>query len=166
MDLAQRVFPVSGGLPVNQRPKQRLAYRSVELKRWRDYLGIPLNLAPRFFPVATDLASLSIVAADLIGGTDAALDFAGRIMAAVWAEEQNIADAETLKRLAVASGLDAAAVSARAGDVEVKERYSRYTQEAIDRQVFGAPFYIYRDEPYWGQDRLEFLDRALGSLED
>jgi len=35
------------------------------------------------------------------------------------------------------------------------------TQEAIDRRIFGAPTYVYRDEPFWGQDRLDFLDRAL-----
>jgi 2-hydroxychromene-2-carboxylate isomerase len=35
------------------------------------------------------------------------------------------------------------------------------TQEAIDRQIFGAPTYVYRGEPFWGQDRLDFLDRAL-----
>ena len=35
------------------------------------------------------------------------------------------------------------------------------TQEAIERQIFGAPTYVYRDEPFWGQDRLDFLDRAL-----
>ena len=37
----------------------------------------------------------------------------------------------------------------------------RLTREAIDRQVFGSPTYIYRDELFWGQDRLDFLDRAL-----
>ena len=40
-------------------------------------------------------------------------------------------------------------------------RYEALTREAIDRQVFGAPFFIYKDEPFWGQDRLDFLDRAL-----
>jgi 2-hydroxychromene-2-carboxylate isomerase len=39
--------------------------------------------------------------------------------------------------------------------------YDALTQEAIDRQIFGAPTYVYRDEPFWGQDRLDFLDRAL-----
>ena len=37
----------------------------------------------------------------------------------------------------------------------------RLTQEAIDREVFGAPTYAYRDELFWGQDRLDFLERAL-----
>ena len=35
------------------------------------------------------------------------------------------------------------------------------TQEAIELQVFGAPTYVYRDELFWGQDRLDFLDREL-----
>ena len=39
--------------------------------------------------------------------------------------------------------------------------YAANTQRAIDAQVFGAPWYRYRDEPFWGQDRLDFLDRAL-----
>ena len=155
------MFPVSGGVPVAQRPKQRLAYRLIELERWRDYLGMPMNVKPRFFPVQPDLAACAIIAADNARGTDAALDFAGRIMASVWAHEENIADAHTLQRLAAAAGLDGAAILSSAAADEVKNRYAQYTQEAIDRNVFGAPFYIYRDEPFWGQDRLEFLERAL-----
>ena len=161
VDLAQRVFPVSGGLPVAQRPKQRLAYRLIELERWRDYLGMPMNVTPRFFPVAADLAAHAILAADIARGAAAALDFAGRIMAGVWAQEENIADADTLRRLAAAADLDGAAILTGAASDEAKNRYAQYTQEAIDRNVFGAPFYIYRDEPFWGQDRLEFLERAL-----
>jgi 2-hydroxychromene-2-carboxylate isomerase len=161
MDLAEGVFPVSGGLPLSKRPKQRIAYRSVELKRWSDYLAIPLNLAPRFFPVASDLASRAIVAADLEHGPDKALDFAGRVMRGVWAEQANIAEPETLKRIAAASGLEGDALLASAEKDEVKARYAGYTREAIERQVFGAPFYVYCDEPFWGQDRLEFLERAL-----
>jgi carboxymethylenebutenolidase len=36
-----------------------------------------------------------------------------------------------------------------------------HSQEAIARGVFGAPTYALGDELYWGQDRLDFLDRAL-----
>lgn len=161
MDLAEGVFPVSGGLPVAKRPRQRIAYRAVELKRWSEHLAIPLNLAPRFFPVAADLASRAIVAADLEHGPDKALDFSGRVMRGVWAEQANIAEPDTLRRIAAASGLDGELLLGRAEKEDVKDRYASYTREAIDRQVFGAPFYIYRDEPFWGQDRLEFLERAL-----
>src|SRR5262245_58828064 len=58
-----KVFPISGGLPLAKRPPQRLAYRLQELRRWRDYLGLKLNLEPKFFPVDSTLASLVIVAA-------------------------------------------------------------------------------------------------------
>jgi 2-hydroxychromene-2-carboxylate isomerase len=47
-----KVFAASGGVPVAQRPPQRQAYRLAELARWRDFLGMPLNLHPAFFPVS------------------------------------------------------------------------------------------------------------------
>ncbi len=52
-----KVFPVSGGLPLAKRAPQRQAYRLAELKRWRDYLAMPLNLGPVFFAAAEGLAA-------------------------------------------------------------------------------------------------------------
>jgi carboxymethylenebutenolidase len=43
----------------------------------------------------------------------------------------------------------------------VQERYEAYTQAAIDAGVFGAPSYVVEGEIFWGQDRLEFVERAL-----
>ena len=51
------VFPVSGGLPLSKRSPQRQAYRLVELKRWSEYLSVPLNLHPKFFPANGDPAA-------------------------------------------------------------------------------------------------------------
>ncbi|KPK19053.1 MAG: 2-hydroxychromene-2-carboxylate isomerase [Betaproteobacteria bacterium SG8_41] len=163
VDLTARVFPVSGGLPVKQRPPQRQAYRLVELRRWSASLGVPLHLHPRFFPVATGAASRMIIAADVAQGAGAALELAGKIMAGVWAEERDIADPETLVAMAVAVGLEGVALLQRSQEREIEDRFEGYTQEAISRNVFGAPFYLYRDEPFWGQDRLDFLDRALAA---
>jgi len=160
-DFGGRIFPASGGLPVSQRPPQRQTYRLVELGRWSAHLKLPLNLHPRFFPVDAGLASLVIIAADLAHGTASALDLAGRIMAAVWVQEGNIADASTLAAIAAEARLGGTALLQRAEQEDVKNRYARYTEEAVARGVFGAPFYLYRDEPFWGQDRLDFLDRAL-----
>jgi 2-hydroxychromene-2-carboxylate isomerase len=155
-----KVFSVSGGLPLKQRAPQRKAYRLVELGRWRDLLGVPLNVEPKFFPAPGDAASKWILAA-LERGTAGGLKFAGAVMRAVWAEERNVADAGTLAAIGRDHGFDADALAARAGSDEITARYEAFTQEAIERQVFGAPTYIYRDEPFWGQDRLDFLDRAL-----
>jgi 2-hydroxychromene-2-carboxylate isomerase len=153
------VFPQSGGLPLAKRAPQRQTYRLVELARWRDHLGVALNVQPKYFPVAGDDASRWIIAADKAFGADAALRLAGAMMRAVWAEERNIADLDTLAAIAAECGLDADAL--RAGAPAAQADYDAYTADAIARQVFGAPWYVYRDEPFWGQDRLDFLQRAL-----
>ncbi len=157
---ATKVFPVSGGLPLAKRAPQRVAYRMVELKRWRDFLGLPMNVTPKFFPVAADAASRLIIAAEEISA-DAAIEIAGRMLAAVWSEERNIADEATLASIATAAGLDAAALMTRSQSPEIQARYDAYTQQAIEAQVFGAPTYRYKGELFWGQDRLDFLERAL-----
>ncbi len=154
-----RVFPVSGGLPLAKRAPQRQAYRLHELARWRDAVGVPLTVHPKFFPVPADLAAKTIIAADLAAGTDAALGLAGAVMRACWAEERDIADAATLAAIVAAQGLDAAALAARADAAAAA--YDAYTAEAVEHQVFGAPWYQVGDTPFWGQDRLEFVDRAL-----
>ena len=159
IDLA-KVFPVSGGLPLAKRAPQRQAYRLVELRRWREFLGMPLNVQPKFGASPVDIASKWILAAREAGET-AALELAGALLRARWSEERDIADAATLAGIAAACGQDARGIAARAGSAEIAAAYDACTQQAIDRQVFGTPTYIYRDEPFWGQDRLDFLDRAL-----
>ncbi len=156
-----RVFPASGGLPLAKRPPQRQAYRMMELKRWRAFLGVDLKLQPKFFPTAADPAALLIIAADRkeLG----ALALAGALMRAVWVEERDIADPETLKAVAREQGRDPAKLMAAAAEAETKRLYDAYTQEAIDRGVFGAPTYAIDDELFWGQDRLDFVDRALAA---
>ncbi len=158
-----KVFPVSGGLPLAKRAPQRQAYRLVELKRFRDYLKLPLNLQPKFFPAPADLAAQFIVAAGRAGGSAAAMALAGAILRACWAEERNIADAETLAAICQEQGMDAAALAAAAQSDAVKAEYAGYTQEAIARNVFGAPSYVIDGEIFWGQDRLDFVERALSA---
>lgn len=151
-----KVFPQSGGLPLGQRPVQRQAYRFHELRRWSTHLGLPMNLKPKFFPVSGDLAARMILAAPTEQG---AFDFAGAVMKAVWADELNIADEGTLVSLANQCGLDGQKMLLESPASQAQ--YDLYTTEAIEAQVFGAPWFVLNGEPFWGQDRLDFLDRAL-----
>jgi 2-hydroxychromene-2-carboxylate isomerase len=154
-----RVLPVSGGLPLAKRAPQRQAYRLHELARWRDRLGVPLNIHPKHFPVPADDAARLIIAADLAVGTDAALGLAKGLMRAVWAEERNIADADTRAAIVAECGLDAAALDGQAAAAH--DAYEAYTAEALECGLFGMPWYVVDDVPFWGQDRLEFVERAL-----
>lgn len=154
------VFPVSGGLPLSKRAPQRQAYRLAELARWSEFLKVPLNLKPKHFPANGDLAAYWVLAA-AEKSTDDALALTGAIGRALWADEKDIADAATLAAIAKGAGLNASALGPRAQEPEIAARYAALTKEAIDRGVFGAPSYIVDNELFWGQDRLDFLDRKL-----
>ena len=157
-----RIFPLSGGLPLPKRAPQRQAYRLVELARFSQHLGLPLNVHPRHFPVPADDAARLIIAVQQHDGDVAALALAGAVMRAVWVEERNIADADTLAALLAECGLD----SARADDARApaaQQAYQANTDRAIARGVFGAPTYAVDGELFWGQDRLDFLQRRLAA---
>ena len=160
IDLGGKVFPISGGLPLGQRAPQRQAYRLVELQRFSEHLNAPLNLKPKYFPVGGDDAARLIIAADLAHGAPAAMKVAGAILGACWAQERNIADEKVLAALLAEQNLPAALLE-QSHSQAAQERYERYTQAAIDAGVFGAPSYVIDGEIFWGQDRLDFVERAL-----
>jgi 2-hydroxychromene-2-carboxylate isomerase len=159
VDLGQ-VFPISGGLPLAKRAPQRQAYRLFELKRWSEHLRIPIHLQPKHAGAPADVSARWVIAA-LEHGTAAGLAMAGGVLRARWAEEHDTSDPATMRYVAQHIGLDADALAERAAAPEIQARYEAFTQQAIDAQVFGAPWYVYRGEPFWGQDRLDFLARAL-----
>lgn len=156
-----KVFNVSGGLPLAKRAPQRQAYRLVEMKRWSDHLQVPLNLQPKFFPLPGDPAAKLIIATKLTHGTDAALAVAGAVMRALWAEDKNIGDADTLAAIASACGHDGPALLKSSDTASVQTEYQRFTDDAIAASVFGSPWYVVDGEGYWGQDRLDFVERAF-----
>ncbi len=160
VDLGGKVFPVSGGLPLAKRAPQRLAYRLIELKRFSEWLDVPLVLQPKYFPVNADDAAKLIIAVDLKDGTQAAMKIAGAVMRAVWLQERNIADEAVLVALLAEQGLHAARLE-EAHSQTVHERYEVDSQLAIDAGVFGAPSYVIDGEIFWGQDRLDFVQRRL-----
>jgi 2-hydroxychromene-2-carboxylate isomerase len=162
IDLGGKVFPISGGLPLGQRAPQRQAYRLVELQRFSQHLNAPLNLKPRYFPVGGDDAARLIIAADLAHGAQAAMKVAGAVLTACWSQERNIADDKVLVELLAEQGMPEA-VLGQSHSQAVQERYEAYTQAAIDVGVFGAPSYVIDGEIFWGQDRLDFVERALAT---
>ena len=160
VDLGGKVFPVSGGLPLAMRAPQRQAYRLVELARFSAHLGMPLNLHPAHFPVAGDDAARLIIAVDQADGADAAMALTGALLSAVWAEQRNIADARELAAVLAACGLPANRLDDARGPA-AQARYEADTQRAVEAGVFGAPTYVVDGEMFWGQDRLDFLQRRL-----
>jgi 2-hydroxychromene-2-carboxylate isomerase len=157
------VFAGSGGLPLPKRAPQRQAYRLMELRRWRDFLGIPINIQPKFFPSSETLSTACVIALREMQGDKPAIALAHRVLKAVWQDEKNPGDQATLAALITEIKLDAAAVMKLGTEPRWTERRTADTQAALDRGVFGAPSYVIGEEIFWGQDRLDFVDRKLAA---
>jgi 2-hydroxychromene-2-carboxylate isomerase len=155
------IFAASGGLPLPKRSPQRQAYRLQELRRWRDHLGIPINIQPKYFPSSEALTSGCVISVRETIGDAPAIKLAHAVLRAVWQEETSPADAATLAALIAGCGLDADAVMKLGAEPRWAEQRTADTQAALDRGVFGAPSYVIGDEIFWGQDRLEFVERHL-----
>ena len=158
------IFEQTGGLPLPKRSPQRRAYRMMELKRWREVRSAPINLEPKHFPCDDAAAVRLVIAAKLQGKNAHRLSL--ELGRALWEREETLADPATIALAAKRAGLDATGL--RAGtpsDAELDRLYEKFTQEALTAGVFGAPSYVLPSgEIFWGQDRLELLERALKKL--
>ncbi len=153
------LFARTGGVPPKDRHPSRQEYRLQELRRNAIKAGLPINLKPAHWPTNPAPSSYAFIAAQNAGGGDLAkLHHAfGR---ACWAEEKDIADEAVIRDCLEAAGFDPDLVNS--GMLEGAETFSRNLEEAVERGVFGAPFYITEtDERFWGQDRIDDLDRHL-----
>lgn len=157
--MGAQVMAATGGLPVAKRHPARLAYRMVELERWKRHWSIPMNTQPKFFPVADGEAAQMVIAARQDGKDAIAL--ANVFLACVWEGEADIADRATLIGAADKAGFDGNSLAAKIGDDGILAEYQTNTDEAIANQVFGMPWFIHDGVPYWGQDRIRFLAHAL-----
>jgi 2-hydroxychromene-2-carboxylate isomerase len=164
----QDVVPKTGGVPIRTRPKPRRDYHAIELARWRDYLGMPLNLTPRYYPQEkpppdwNKHAGFMVIAAQQAGLDAFALSHA--LLRAVWAEQRDIADAPTRRAIADENGYDGAALVGAERSAPVQEQYRANSAEAERLGVFGSPTIVIDGELFWGQDRYDFVDRKLALM--
>jgi carboxymethylenebutenolidase len=173
MALAQgaslRVYPVdfgtifanSGGLPLPRRSSQRQAYRLQELARWRDHLGIPITIQPKYFPSSEAQTATAVIAVRETIGDQPAIKLAHAVLKALWQQEHNPADPTELAALIRSVDLDPDTIISVGSDQKWEAMRKADTQAALDRGVFGAPSYVIGSEIFWGQDRLEFVERRL-----
>ena len=155
------IFAGSGGLPLPKRSPQRQAYRLQELARWREHLGIPITIQPKYFPAKELPGACAVIAARETIGDAAAIRLAHRILKALWEEEQDTGDEGVLARLVTEAGLDPATLLPLAQEPRRAEMRERDTAAALARGVFGAPSYVIGEDIFWGQDRLEFVAKRL-----
>lgn len=155
------VWEKSGSVPLGQRTPVRQRYRRIELQRIADIRGVPINLEPRHFPVDSTLADRTAIALVQAGADPAG--YLWQVHRGVWVNEHDIADRQQLADYLIAEGHDADAMLASAQAATTAETLARNTQSAIAVDAVGAPVYVLDGEPFWGQDRLDYLDHALST---
>ena len=158
-DLVGGIFAKTGGIPVPQRSPQRQKYRLDEIKRWSEFLNIKTNIKPKFFPPKDPLLPAKFtIAANLLGTK---VVFGHELLKQLWSEDKDISDEKNIEIISSKFKIDFKELSELAKSEKVSKIYTDNTEEAVEKNVFGAPTYIFNNELFWGQDRLSFLERAL-----
>jgi len=155
------LWAVSGAVPPGQRPPVRQRYRLIELQRLADYRGLPINTSPKHWPVDTELADRAAIAIAETGGDPG--DYVGRVLAGVWADEADLADRTVIAHMLSQTGFDAADILARAETDTIAAIREKNSEEAIAADAIGVPSYVLNGEVFWGQDRIDLLERALAT---
>ncbi|GAB5437431.1 DsbA family protein [Falsiruegeria mediterranea] len=153
------LFSRTGGTPPKDRHPSRIEYRAQDLLRRSANLRVDFNLKPAHWPTNAAPSSYAIIAAAKAGGGDVG-QLVRLILRACWAEEKDIAEDAVVRECLSAAGFDPAL--ADSGMLVGAETYAANLEEAIERGVFGSPFYVTEDgQRFWGQDRLADLDAHL-----
>lgn len=152
------VFKVTGMKPIMEQPL-RGEYLTLDVDRIARLTGAPLRF-PDVMPVAAVNASRAYYWL-LDSSESQAKRLAAALFHAHWGEGRDIGPADAVAEVARSLGLDSGAVLAAMQDPDVKDRLREENERAMDRGVFGSPFVIVDDEPFWGWDRLDMVDRWL-----
>lgn len=155
------LWAVSGAVPLGQRPAVRQRYRFVELQRIAEYRQLPINIRPKFFPADPALADHCVIAIAENGGDPAA--FMHSVFSAIWAEDRDIADRTTVAQCLEATGQEVNQILDAAASDTIAAIRAENTKQAVAADAIGVPAYVLNGEPFWGQDRIEYLASALES---
>jgi len=160
MDLRQ-VVAAAKGPEFTQYSDAHMAYFfGVEIDRWAAFRNAPvMGHNPTHHANDLTLSNCLLIAAAEEG--DGVNRLAHAILQAHWRDDADFDDETTLAGLCRSVDLPPEPLFERARSADILAIYEQNTAEAIERSVFGAPTYFVGGEMFYGQDRLEFVERAL-----
>ncbi|PXX91803.1 disulfide bond formation protein DsbA [Marinobacter vulgaris] len=128
-----------------------------DFQRHADYYGIPFQQNPHFIfsTVNAMRGALWALAQDRIEEYNRAM------FSAAWEQGRDLSSHEVLRDTLTGAGFDADEVLAAMGEPELKAALVDATENAVQRGVFGAPTFFVMNEMHFGQDRLDWVLRAL-----
>jgi 2-hydroxychromene-2-carboxylate isomerase len=134
-------------------------YSKRDFNRSARFYGVPFRFPSRF-PVVTLAAARGYY---WLHGQDCAKarEFARAVFRAYWVEDRDIGELDTILHIADAVQVDRDALTTAVATPEIKERVKQETEDAIDKGMFGAPYFMVDGEPFWGADRLPQIEKWL-----
>lgn len=156
-----QVVEAQGSKPFRERTQAHVDYFfGREIERWAEYRGVPIiNFRPTYHDADYSLASGLILA---LGETGEDVDaMAHAVLEAHWRYDADLSDPDTLGEICVDSGHDPLALMEQASSQAVQDRLKENSIWAREQNIFGSPTYIVNGDPFYGQDHLELVKRAL-----
>ena len=153
------VFKTTGAVPLTVVPLKG-DYAFHDFARTARFHGIDY-VRPPTFPIATQAAARAMLWIHAAHGRHRASAFALAAFRAYFVDGADLGNGEQVAAIAATLGLDAEAVAAGIQTAEIKEQLKLGTEQAMARNVFGSPFFIVDNEPFWGFDRIEQLRHFL-----
>ena len=115
---------------------------------------------PGVFPIASQAPARAFYWVERQDPVKAKM-LAGALLEAYFTRDVNISNPSDTVRIAAGLGIDGTALEAALNDPAIKERLKAEVEQAIARGVFGSPFSFVDDEPFWGMDRFDQIERWL-----
>lgn len=116
---------------------------------------------PARFPIATVGAARAMLWIAAHHGQDKAAEFAHKVFHAFFAGQQDISNTDVVAALGEGVGLPPGELLQGMNEPAIKEALKKQVEDAITRGVFGSPYLIIDDEPFWGFDRFDHIRRWM-----
>ncbi len=131
-------------------------YSKNDLHRYARFEGIEFN-QPSTFPIATVAACRAYYWLER-NDREKAKELAHALFRAYFVRDEMISQPDVV--ISIASGLriDSDELGAALEDLSVKQAVRDATDGAVEREIFGSPFFIVDDEQFWGHDRMGLLE--------
>jgi 2-hydroxychromene-2-carboxylate isomerase len=138
-------------------PAQQIKYMGTDTARWAAKYGVKMQI-PKAFPISCIQGLRVCVAAEAQNKARQAMS---ALFNTYWGQGEDLSDPAVIEASLNAAGLDGKALLARSVEQDVKDTLRRYTELALARGVFGVPTIFVGERSFWGNDRLEFVEREL-----
>ena len=161
VDIA-KVFAASGTTPPARQSEARIRYRQEDMARYARLHSLPINITPKFWPTDSTLGCKAIIAAKRLGLNQG--DVSAAILKGVWVMDADISDPHSLAVILREASLPDGEILDGCSDTAIGIELENITNSAIEQGVFGSPTYVFDNERFWGQDRLEMLRERMAHI--